>query len=68
MWDVEFRNHFYDVAFCVNHEKAHPDTTRVIVSDIKHDSIGMLSPAWHEASARFLKKYRSVDLCAHQGY
>ena len=64
LWDVSFKNHFYDVAFCVNQELLHPNTTRVIISDIKHDSLGMLSPAWYESSARYIKSHRSVNLCA----
>jgi len=61
-FDLEFTYHFYDVAFTMNVSESLKHGY-VICSDIVHEGVGELTPAWHEAGKRFVDKYsRGVPL------
>ena len=66
-WDMEFTNHFYDIAFTMNASRdtivQHGVSPCVVIgADVLHHSIGELKDGWHSAATRFGRKYSSVKL------
>lgn len=64
-FDTRFRQHFYDVAFCVNAFHNMPRNYRsafVIVADVYHRSVGPMGPEWQKAADLFMKAYGSTQL------